>query len=158
MKATLERERKLTAPPGFALPALPGDPLPVRELSSTYHDTTDLRLAAGGITLRYRTERGHGAWQLKLPHGEDRLELEFEGTARAVPAEVLDLLTAHLRGSGRRRSRGCAPAVPASSSAPATAGSPRSSTDAVVGVRGAPDRAPVRGDRGRAGRRHDAPT
>jgi len=98
VKATLERERKLTAPPGFALPALPGDPLPVRELSSTYHDTTDLRLAAGGITLRYRTERGHGAWQLKLPHGEDRLELEFEGTARAAPAEVLDLLTAHLRG------------------------------------------------------------
>ncbi len=99
MKATLERERKLTAAPGFALPALPGDRLPVRELSSTYHDTPDLRLAAGGITLRYRTERGHGAWQLKLPHGEDRLELEFEGVARAAPAEVLGLLTAHLRGA-----------------------------------------------------------
>ena len=98
MKATLERERKLTAAPGFELPALPGDRLPVRELSSTYHDTPDLRLAAGGITLRYRTERGHGAWQLKLPHGEDRLELEFEGTARAAPAEVLGLLTARLRG------------------------------------------------------------
>jgi CHAD domain-containing protein len=99
VKATLERERKLAAVPGFALPALPGDRLPVRELSSTYHDTPDLRLAAGGITLRYRTERGHGAWQLKLPHGEDRLELEFEGVARAAPAEVLGLLTAHLRGA-----------------------------------------------------------
>ena len=98
MKATLERERKLTAAPGFRLPPLPGDPLQVRDLSSTYHDTADLRLAAGGITLRHRVERGHGAWQLKLPHGEDRLELEFEGRARAAPAEVLALLTAHLRG------------------------------------------------------------
>ena len=33
VKATLERERKLTATPGFPLPHLPGDPLPVRELS-----------------------------------------------------------------------------------------------------------------------------
>jgi CHAD domain-containing protein len=99
VKATVERERKLTAVPGFQLPPLPGEPLPVRELQSTYQDTADLRLAGAGITLRHRTERGHGAWQLKLPHGEDRLELEYEGSARAVPAEVLDLLRAHLRGS-----------------------------------------------------------
>lgn len=98
MKATLERERKLTAPPGFLLPHLPGEPLPARELSSTYHDTPGLRLAAAGITLRHRVERGRGAWQLKLPHGEDRLELEFDGGARAVPGEVTALLTAHLRG------------------------------------------------------------
>lgn len=98
VKATLERERKLTAPPGFLLPHLPGEPLPERELSSTYHDSPGLRLAAAGITLRHRVERGRGAWQLKLPHGEDRLELEFEGGARAVPAEVMSLLTAHLHG------------------------------------------------------------
>jgi CHAD domain-containing protein len=99
VKATLERERKLTAPPGFLLPHLPGERLPARELSSTYHDTPGLRLAAAGITLRHRVERGSGAWQLKLPHGRDRLELEFEGGARAVPAEVTALLTAHLRGA-----------------------------------------------------------
>lgn len=99
MKATIERERKLTAPSGFMLPHLPGEPIPTRELSSTYHDTPGLRLAAAGITLRHRVERGSGAWQLKLPHGGDRLELEFEGGARAVPAEVTSLLTAHLRGA-----------------------------------------------------------
>ena len=99
VKATLERERKLTAPPGFVLPHLPGERLPARELSSTYHDTPGLRLAAAGITLRHRVERGSGAWQLKLPLGRDRLELEFEGGARAVPAEVTALLTAHLRGA-----------------------------------------------------------
>jgi CHAD domain-containing protein len=99
VKATLERERKLTAPPGFALPHLPGEPLPARELSSTYHDTPGLRLAASGITLRHRVERGRGAWQLKLPHDGDRLELEFDGGARSVPAEVTALLTAHLRGA-----------------------------------------------------------
>jgi CHAD domain-containing protein len=98
VKATLERERKLTAPPGFLLPHLPGEPLAERELSSTYFDAPGLRLAAAGITLRHRVERGSGAWQLKLPHGDDRLELEFDGGARAVPAEVTALLTVHLRG------------------------------------------------------------
>jgi CHAD domain-containing protein len=98
VKATLERERKLTAPQGFVLPQLPGEPLPARELRSTYHDTPGLRLAAAGITLRHRVERGRGAWQLKLPRGDDRLELEFEGGARSVPREVTALLTAHLRG------------------------------------------------------------
>jgi len=43
VKATLERERKLTAPPGFLLPHLPGEPLAERELSSTYHDSPGLR-------------------------------------------------------------------------------------------------------------------
>jgi CHAD domain-containing protein len=99
VKATVERERKLTAPPGFRLPHLHGEQLPDRDLSSTYHDTRDLRLAAGGVTLRYRSERNTGAWQLKLPHGADRLELEFEGGARGVPAEVTALLAAHLRGA-----------------------------------------------------------
>jgi CHAD domain-containing protein len=99
VKATIERERKLTAAPGFRLPAdLPGEALPERELHSTYHDTPDHLLAAAAITLRYRSERGAGAWQLKLPHDEDRLELEYEGTARMVPAEVMELLTAQLRG------------------------------------------------------------
>jgi CHAD domain-containing protein len=99
VKATIERERKLTAAPGFRLPDdLPGEALPERELHSTYHDTSDHRLAAAAITLRYRSEHGEGAWQLKLPHDEDRLELEYEGTARTVPAAVLELLTAQLRG------------------------------------------------------------
>jgi len=97
VKATLERERKLTAAPGFRLPVFAGEPFPPRELNSTYHDTGDHRLAMAGITLRYRAERDRGAWQLKLPHGEDRLELEFDGPPRAAPAAVLDLLTAHLR-------------------------------------------------------------
>jgi CHAD domain-containing protein len=99
VKTTLERERKLTAPPGFVLPHLHGGPLPPRELNSTYHDARDLRLAAAGVTLRHRTERGGGAWQLKLPHAGERLELEFEGGARTPPNEVLGLLAAHLRGA-----------------------------------------------------------
>jgi CHAD domain-containing protein len=99
VKTTLERERKLTAPSGFVLPHMPGEPIPEHELSSTYHDTPGLRLAAAGITLRHRVERGRGAWQLKLPRAGDRLELEFEGGPRAVPHEVTALLVAHLRGA-----------------------------------------------------------
>jgi CHAD domain-containing protein len=99
VKATIERERKLTAAPGFRLPDdLPGEALPERELHSTYYDTPDHRLAAAAITLRHRLEDGAGAWQLKLPHDRDRLELEYDGTSRTVPAEVLELLTAQLRG------------------------------------------------------------
>src|SRR2546423_330700 len=48
----LEREVKLEAEPGFALPKLPGEPRPERTFESLYFDTADARLrragAAGG--------------------------------------------------------------------------------------------------------------
>ena len=84
MKRTIEREIKLRAGTGFALPRELGDPLAPRSFSSTYHDTSDHRLAASGFTLRYRAEHGSGAWQLKLPRAGDRLELELPGSPEAV--------------------------------------------------------------------------
>ena len=99
MKATRERELKLEVGPRFRLPALPGDPLPPRVLTSTYLDTSDHRLASAGVTLRRRVERGAGVWQLKLPRGEARLEIEAAGPAGAPPDELRDLVTAYARGS-----------------------------------------------------------
>jgi len=98
MKQTIEREIKLRAGAGFALPSELGEPIEARRFSSTYHDTPDHRLAASGITLRYRAEAGAGAWQLKLPADDDRLELELQGSPRQVPQAFVDLLPAITRG------------------------------------------------------------
>ena len=99
MKATLERELKLRPGPDFAPVELPGREIAEQALASTYHDTDDLRLTAGSITLRRREADGRGAvWQLKLPAGRDRLELEWDAPDLRVPDEVARLLTAHPRG------------------------------------------------------------
>jgi CHAD domain-containing protein len=98
MRETLEREIKLAPGEGFVLPELGGERLPTRVFVSTYHDTPDLRLAQHGVTLRHRVEDGAGLWQLKLPAGSARLELELNGTPAKPPAEMLVLLPAYLRG------------------------------------------------------------
>src|SRR5919206_1776978 len=96
MQSTLEYERKLDAPSGFALPDLGGDPLEPRLFTSVYYDTAGNSLARAGITLRRRTERGLSVWQLKLPAADARLEVEEAGGPEA-PAEIARLLAAHLR-------------------------------------------------------------
>ena len=93
MKATREREAKLGAWAGFALPDLTGvlDGVTVRPAAraprSTPSTTTppDLRLARWGASLRYRTGDGTG-WTVKLADGDDgpalvRRELTFQGKA-----------------------------------------------------------------------------
>ena len=100
MKETLERELKLEPGEGFVLPELGGEPLPSRMFVSTYHDTPDLVLARHGITFRRRVEDGAGLWQLKLPHGAARVELEQAGPPARPPLEMLALLVAYLRGRG----------------------------------------------------------
>jgi CHAD domain-containing protein len=97
MRETLERELKLVPGEGFELPPL-GTELPQRSFVSAYFDTDDLRLASRGVTFRHRNEDGTGAWQLKLPHGASRIELEVQGPPARPPAELVDLLVAHLRG------------------------------------------------------------
>lgn len=98
MKKTLERELKLTPGAGFVLPELGGKAQPVRVFTSTYHDTDDLVLARHGLTLRHRVEAGAGLWQLKLPRGAARLELEQAGPPARPPLELSSLLVAFLRG------------------------------------------------------------
>jgi CHAD domain-containing protein len=91
-----ERERKLTVAPNFRLPQLPGTPLPRRQLISTYYDTTAYNLAHARITLRHRVERGKKAWQLKIPLGDDRQEIEVPDDKPDPPASLRDLLIVHL--------------------------------------------------------------
>lgn len=98
MRETLEREVKLRAGEAFELPELGGEAIEPRLFVSTYHDTPDHRLAQHGVTLRHRVENGKGLWQLKLPSGIARLELEAEGGPVAPPEQMLALLPAYLRG------------------------------------------------------------
>ncbi len=106
----LEREVKLGVWPGFRLPELDGlvEGLHVVtgsecELHATYHDTSDLRLARSGATLRHRSAEG---WTLKLPSGEgqgdgwlSRRELTVAGDDRAVPPELAALVVSWVRTS-----------------------------------------------------------
>jgi CHAD domain-containing protein len=99
LQETLEREVKLAAERGFRLPELPGEPIEKRVFTSTYFDSGDHRLARSSVTLRRRVEEARGLWQLKLPRGEARLELEAPGGPKGPPQELRELLTAYLRGA-----------------------------------------------------------
>lgn len=76
--------------------------LPHRELRATYYDTTDLRLARMGITLRYRAGESGPPWHLKLPTGVTgvRDELAVDGTEESIPRELTALVTAWVRSAG----------------------------------------------------------
>jgi CHAD domain-containing protein len=97
LSSKVEREIKLSVDPDFRLPRLPGVPLPRRRLTSTYYDTLSHDLALARITLRYRVERGKKAWQLKVPLGNDRQELEVIDQRPIPPALFRYLLLAHLQ-------------------------------------------------------------
>ncbi|HXZ25710.1 MAG TPA: CYTH domain-containing protein, partial [Nitrospiria bacterium] len=98
LRASIERETKLSVDSTFRLPKLPSRTLPKRVLTSTYYDARDYRLAHAGITLRRRVERRSSLWQLKLPSDDGRREVEIAGGPDAVPAPLARLLIAHLRG------------------------------------------------------------
>src|SRR5690348_11375653 len=103
-----EREVKLGAGPAFRLPDLSGvvDGVTVGEpetlrLETVYYDTSDLRLARWGVSLRRRAGEG---WTLKLPPTTtdgliERDELTFESNARKPPAAAVDVVRAYVRGS-----------------------------------------------------------
>jgi hypothetical protein len=99
----VEQEIKIRAGDEFPGIQLPGRELPARTCWSMYFDTERLLLAGSAITLRRRVESlegdGPGVWQLKLPHGDDRLELEWDAPDVRVPREVEQLLLAHTRGA-----------------------------------------------------------
>lgn len=97
IQQTIENEIKFRIPPRFQLPPDLGEPISPRVFTSTYFDTEQHRLGQLGLTLRKRVERSHGVWQLKIPSGAVRLELEIDSGGRHMPSEFQDLLTAFFR-------------------------------------------------------------
>ncbi len=105
-----EREAKLRAPAQFALPdlgeLLPGvftKALPELDLDAIYYDTTDLRLARFGITVRHRAGEGEPCWTVKFPDSAARgpalvrSEIEIAAPSDPLPARVADLVLAYTR-------------------------------------------------------------
>ena len=112
-----EVELKFRVSPPFRVPELAGERTgvasvskpQVKELVAVYWDTSDLRLAREGITLRHRTGEGDAdGWHLKLPVHEagvpdastgTRDEVHEKGPDDAVPLSLRDLVEVYLRGA-----------------------------------------------------------
>lgn len=104
----LEEERKYAVDPAFAVPelaaALPAGARMVRPaqvtLTATYLDTSDLRLARAGVSLRHR-EGDELPWTVKLPADLPgvRHEVSRPGQSDRVPTELVALVTAYTRGA-----------------------------------------------------------
>jgi CHAD domain-containing protein len=112
-----EVEAKFRVHPPYRIPELTGETSgianvtgpTVKELRAVYWDTSDLRLAREGITLRYRSGEGDGdGWHLKLPIHEAgvpdastgvREELHDNGPDEVVPDPLQDLVAVHVRGA-----------------------------------------------------------
>src|ERR1700674_1703763 len=109
----LEREVKLGAGPAFHLPDLTGvvegvtvTPPETVRLETVYWDTSDLRLARWGVSLRHRAGEG---WTLKLAPSNvssdgsraagllERDELTFQGGAKKPPVAAIAVVRAYVR-------------------------------------------------------------
>jgi len=97
-RSEVERELKFEPADDVELERLGGRPLEPRVFASTYYDTDDLRLMRHGHTLRRRLENGANLWQLKVPSGGARLELEEPGGPAGPPPRLSALLSGVLRG------------------------------------------------------------
>ncbi|MEJ7707359.1 MAG: CYTH and CHAD domain-containing protein [Nocardioidaceae bacterium] len=100
----LEREDKYDVSADFSLPDLT-DAAPdavlestVFQLEATYYDTPSSHLRCHGISLRKRTGGRDAGWHLKLPAGDDRVELHSDSRSSAVPREFSSLLLGIRRG------------------------------------------------------------
>lgn len=123
LSVSREAEKKYIADDGFELPPLaelavgkdglraaPVAPVvegePVRQrLGATYFDTTDLRLAAAGLTLRRRTGGNDAGWHLKVPAGRDsrsEVRLPLGRGARTVPQPLRSMVWAATLGATLR--------------------------------------------------------
>src|SRR6266550_408239 len=106
---SLEREIKLSAWAGFALPDLTGaidglteTAMDAVQLTATYYDTPDLQLTRSGVSLRHRTGGNESGWTVKLPDGSDgpalvRRELHFDGGPASVPDGARSLVRGYVR-------------------------------------------------------------
>lgn len=105
-RVVLEREGRVSPPPGFVLPDLAtAFPSLVPEAGkrsrhSAYFDTADLALADAGITVRRDDVAGRFEWRLVVTPDSTaafpiRRRLHFAGNSETVPRELLAYLTRH---------------------------------------------------------------
>jgi CHAD domain-containing protein len=91
----LEREEKFEVDRNWELPDV-AELVPeggrvievVHHLESTYFDTAERRLLEFGVTLRRRVGGGETGWQLKVPAGSARTELQSKSTRPTIPKDL----------------------------------------------------------------------
>jgi hypothetical protein len=92
VRVVKEREDKFEVDPDWVLPEVI-DLVPdggrldheVRKLDNTYFDTPGAGLRLFGITLRRRVGGSETGWQLKVPSGTARTELQSGSRAKTLP-------------------------------------------------------------------------
>ena len=97
MRVLREREDKFEVDPDWVLPQVM-DLVPdggrldseVRQLDNTYFDTPGAALRLFGITLRRRVGGSETGWQLKVPNGTARTELQSGSRAKTLPSALAD--------------------------------------------------------------------
>ena len=92
-----EKNITFQIPSRFQIPENIGVLISPRVFTSTYYDSEQHRLGRLGLTLRKRVECGRGVWQLTIPSGEHRIQLEVPSGSRRIPDQFLDLLLAFFR-------------------------------------------------------------
>jgi CHAD domain-containing protein len=98
MREMLEREEKWDVDDGFKLPDLDAIVVDAQvahdtvDLISKYFDTPQRDLQAHGVLLRRRSGGADTGWQLKMPAGGGRTELQWP-LSDEPPASVMELLT-----------------------------------------------------------------
>src|SRR4030095_8215089 len=112
MRAVEEQEEKFEVDPDWVMPQLErlvpdGGRLDqrVRHLENTYFDTPGAALRLFGITLRRRIGGSETGWQLKIPSGTARTELQSEARTKTLPP-AFGKAWAGLCGAASRRGGG----------------------------------------------------
>ena len=100
MRVYVEREDKYEVGEEFAVPdvvaAMGGQRAESLDLwlVNTYFDTPDGALRRRRVTLRRRAGDADEGWQLKIPHGHARLEIQMPlGDGAAPPPQLVEILT-----------------------------------------------------------------
>jgi CHAD domain-containing protein len=95
MRVVEEREDKLEVDPDWVMPQLKrlvpdGGRLDqeVRTLDNTYFDTPSAGLRLFGVTLRRRVGGSETGWQLKVPNGTNRTELQSGSRGKSLPGAL----------------------------------------------------------------------
>ncbi len=105
MRTYEEREDKFDVEAGWVMPQLAalvpngGRVIQdVRSLHSTYFDTPSAALRVFGITLRRRIGGSDTGWQLKVPNGTSRTELQSGSRSKTVPRALSHAVSGLLAG------------------------------------------------------------
>ena len=105
MRMMKEQEDKFDVDPDWVMPQVT-DLVPeggsldqqVRKLNNTYFDTSGSGLRLFGITLRRRVGGSETGWQLKVPNGTYRTELQSGSRAKTLPRALAEGVAGLLAG------------------------------------------------------------